>query len=187
MTRTLLALVVLLVGCNRPDAKMNSSNLPNGWTAGDAVSNDAIYSDPPASTDPTKIHLYGWRDGDHGHRLYTIPADTPVAEIVKVFEVGSKAEETYGDDAAETIALVAEKATGIAQLVPCRATFADPAGLKLRFLRQITKEDLEKIEALFPEEQMMQAGLDRYASEWDGEGPILAPVLEENQFHFWWD
>ena len=87
----------------------------------------------------------------------------------------------------ETISLVSEKATRIAELVPCRATFADPAGLKLRFLRQITEDDLKMIEALFPEDEMMQAGLERYASEWDGECSILAPVLKENLFHFWWD
>ena len=166
---------------------MNSGNLPNGWTAGEVVPNDSIYSDPPASSDPARINLYGWKEGDPGHLIYSIPADTPVADIVRFFEVGSKAEASYGDDSEETIALVAEKATGIAELVPCRATFADAAGLKLRFLRQVTEEDLKKIETLFPDDQMMQAGLDRYASEWDGEGPILAPVLQENLFHFWWD
>jgi hypothetical protein len=49
------------------------------------------------------------------------------------------------------------------------------------------EEDLEKIEALFPEDQMMQAGLERYGAEWAGEVPLLAPVLREKLFHFWWD
>jgi hypothetical protein len=166
---------------------MSSNNLPDGWKAGEVVSQSAIYSDPPAASEPANINLYGLAEGDSSHRIYTIPADTPVADVVRFFEVGSRSATSYGDDADETIALVAEKATSISALVPCRVTFADAAGLKLRFLRQVTEDDLEKIEALFPEEQMMQAGLDRYASEWDGEGPLLAPVLNENLFHFWWD
>ena len=83
--------------------------------------------------------------------------------------------------------MVAEKAEAIAAVIPCRVTFADPAGLKLRFLRQITEADMEKIKALFPEDEMMQAGLEGYLSEWDGEGSPLSRIAQENLIHLWWD
>lgn len=71
--------------------------------------------------------------------------------------------------------------------MPCRVIFADQAGLKLKFTRQITEDEIEKIEAMFSEGEMMKAGLERYLSEWAGGGELLAPVLAENVFHFWWD
>ena len=64
--------------------------------------------------------------------------------------------------------MVSKKATKIASIIPCRVIFADSAGLKLKFNRQITEQELTRIEALFPESEAMQAGLDRYISEWDG-------------------
>lgn len=82
---------------------------------------------------------------------------------------------------------MAENAGKIASIVPSRVVFADAAGLKLKFSRQITDEELKKMEALLPQDQAMQLGLDRYISEWDGTGNILKPVLDENMFHFWWD
>lgn len=166
---------------------MTASDLPEGWKAGELVFGDAIYSSPPPSSNPSTINLYGWAKGDPQYRIYSIPHNTCISDVVRFFQVGLQSALSYGDDAEETIALVAEKAEAIFALVPSRVTFADKAGLKISFLRQITSEDLEKITALFPEEQMMQAGLERYATDWDGHGSILAPVLEENQFQFWWD
>ncbi|WP_193215208.1 hypothetical protein [Luteolibacter marinus] len=176
-----------LVGCGDNHKTMSSGNLPEGWTAGDAVPHDQIYSDPPDSPAATRIQFYGLMEGDPGHRLYSIPADTPIAEVVKAFEVGSHGSMSYGYESGATVNLVADKATKISEIIPCRITFADPAGLKLRFSRQVTEDHLKQIEALFPEEEVMQAGLERYLSEWDGESSILAPVLQENLFHFWWD
>ena len=175
-----------LTGCDPDGMKMNAK-LPNGWKVGNVVPQDQIYSDPPEPADSSHLNLFGLREGDRGHRIYTIPRETPIDEIVRTFEVGSHAATSYGDDAAQTVSIVANKAAKIAEIIPCRVTFADAAGLKLRFLRQITEEELKKIEKLFPEDEMMQAGLERYVSEWDGKGSILAPVLKENLFHFWWD
>ena len=94
---------------------------------------------------------------------------------------------SYGDESNAIVDLVADNATKIAEIIPCRITFADAAGLKLRFFRQVTVGELKQIEALFPEGEVIQAGLERYLSEWDGKGSVLAPVLKENLFHFWWD
>lgn len=182
----ILLTFVTLIGCGKENT-MNSNNLPDGWKAGDVVPHDQIYSVPPEPSDPSLMNVYGMREGDRSHRLYLIPADTPVADVVRFFEVGSHAQDSYGDDAQETVALVADISTEIAKIIPCQPIFADGAGMKLRFTRQITQAELDKIEALFHKTKIMQAGLERYMSEWDGESAILAPVIKENMFHFWWD
>ena len=33
----------------------------------------------------------------------------------------------------------------------------------------------------------MQAGLEGYVAEWDGEGSFLMPVLKMQYLHLWWD
>ncbi len=166
---------------------MSTSRLPLNWTAGDLAPGAQTDSNPPQPSDPFRVGFYGLRGNDPGHRLYSVPRDTPVAEVVRVFSVGSHAEISYGQDAAETVAIVAAKAGKIAEIIPCHVVLADPGTLILRFERQVTDDDLGKIEALFPIEEMWQAGLEQYISEWDGEGSILAPVKRDNLFHFWWD
>lgn len=156
------------------------------WSIGQDVLED-IYEEPPQSDDPAFIVFFGLRDSDQRHRLYRIPASTPIADVVHAFQVGSHGAESYGDDVAQTVRLVAEKATQIGQIVSCRVIFADTAGLKLKFLRQINDSEVERLEALFPPDKQMQAGLERYISEWEGHGPLLSPVKQENMIHLWWD
>ncbi len=162
-------------------------NLPDGWTASEPLPHDQIYSDPPENPNSSLINIYGAHEADAGHRLYSIPAETPLAEIIQEFGVGSHSSISYGHSVKETVALVTSKATEIGKIIPFRPTFADSAGLKLRFNRQITENELERITALFSDTEMMQAGLERYLSESDGEHSIFAPVMKENLFHFWWD
>ncbi len=162
---------------------MNHMNFPSGWSAGASIEGEQLYSDPPESPDKSRIQFFGLREGDTSHRLYSMPVDTPVADVVRAFEVGSH--NCVGDVPAR-IALVADKATRIAKLVPCRVIFADQAGLKLKFTRQITVDEVKMIEAMFSVDEMIEAGLDRYLSEL-GCDEGLATVLAENTFHFWWD
>jgi len=166
---------------------MTANTLPVGWSCGAAVSYAEIDSEPPQLAGDGRIQFHGLRHGDQGHRLYSIPAHTPVADVVSVFEVGSHGAMSYSFDSAATVALVRDKATQISELVSCRVIFADAAGLVLKFSRPITEDEFKQLEALFSDREMVQAGLGRYLSEWDGEGPVLAPVIEENRFHFWWD
>ncbi len=161
--------------------------LPLNWKAGHFLDEKAIYGNPPPSADPARTVLVGMLESDQGHRLYEIPVHAPLADIVRVFQVGAHGAESCNYDVAATVALVADKATKIAGIIPCRVIFADSAGLKLRFERQVTPAELKRIEALFSEEEVMQAGLERYLSEWDGSSPLLAPVIKENLLHFWWD
>lgn len=166
---------------------MNATNLPTGWTAGEVVPYDLTYSDPPESDDTSRIQFYGLRESDPGHRLYSIPADTPIAEVVRVFKVGSHGADSYSYDVDETLGIVAGKAAKIAELFPCRVTFADAAGLKLKFRRQILDEDLDKLSELFSEDDGFQSGTEGYIIEQEEGRHLFQRVKEENLFHFWWD
>ena len=163
------------------------STLPTGWSATDTVSDEQIYGSPPNAGDETKVQFYGFLDGDVGYRVYSIPRSTKLATVVEFFQVGSHGAVNNGEDVEATVNLVAEKAEAIAALVPCQVTFADAAGLKLRFTRKITAEEVRQIEELFPEDIQFQAGLERYIAEWDGQSPLLEPLLRENMIHLWWD
>jgi len=162
--------------------------MPNydDWKAGEQVNPNELYGLPPESADPGTQFLYGARDNE-GHRIYEIPARAKVADIVHFFEVGGFRAQSYGYDKKQTIDLVAEKATKISEIIPCRAIFADGAGLKLKFERPITDEELSQIEQLFPVEIAMQAGMEVYLSTWDGQSLKLTQVKEENLIQFWWD
>jgi hypothetical protein len=166
---------------------MKIPELPKQWLAGDAVSDDQYCFDPPESPDKSLILFYGCVDGDAGHRIYSIPADTPVGEVVRFFRVGTHGAESYGVPPEEALEKFASRVEIISSLVPCRVIFADPAGLKLKFMRQITRGEVKLIETLFPFDEVMTAGLEFYLSEWDGEGSLLDRVLEDNAIKFWWD
>lgn len=179
--------LVLAAGCGDLEVKMKKNKLPDGWTAGRILRDNQINSTPPESTDPERIHLYGFLEDDKGYRLFTLPATTSITEIVKVFQVGSHGAQSYGFDKDKTIALVADKAEKISAIIPSRITFADSAGMTLQFTRQIIDEEFRKIEELFPKEEMMDAGMEAYISEWDGQSSILEPIRTQNLVQFWWD
>ncbi len=186
---TVFILILLLIGCTKkPDGeKMSFKMLANGWHAGEIVEHSSIYGEPPATTESSEIIIFGMHENDKAHRLYKLPADTPVSDIVTYFKVGSHGANSYGFDIQQTIKLVSEKVSKIDAIIPCRVIFADAAGLKMKFKRQITDIELSKIETLFTMEEAMQTGLDRYISSWDGSQRLLGPLMKENMIHLWWD
>lgn len=165
---------------------MKAPKLPDGWKIGAGVQDSGTYEDPHQGNDASRVILIGMR-GDEGHRIYDIPANTRIADIVRFFEVGSHGAQSYSWDPAETVELVADKMEGINRIIPGRVTFADAGGFKFRFSRQITEDDLCKIEALIPDNEAMQAGLELYISEWDGSSRLLEAVRRDNLIHLWWD
>jgi hypothetical protein len=161
-------------------------DLPEGWFVGAPVADESRYGDPPVSTDAKQNHVFAFSEHEDLLRLYTIPAYTPVGDIVRFFKVGSHGAESYRYDAEEGLDLVIELLADVESVIPGRVIYADPAGLKMRFVRPVTQDDLRKMDALLPED-VMKAGLESYASEWDGEGSILSPLLKDNLLHLWWD
>lgn len=131
--------------------------------------------------------LVGRIEGDPGHRIYAIPP-IDVDQIVENFRVGARCEKSIGLSAAEAIKRVATRVEGIHHVCPIFITFADSAGLHAEFARKLTARDASEIEKLFPVEDAMKDGLDSYVSEWEGEGPLLAPrLLKEQCIRLWWD
>lgn len=185
--RSSLAFAFALSACDRNEPKMNDDNLPDGWAAGEVVPYDQTSSDPPASPDPLRVQFYGLRSADPGHRLYSVPVETEIAEIVRVFEVGAHGADSYGYDPDETVEMVSEKATKIAELLPCRVIFVDCAGLILKFFGQIEDSHLDRLLELFPEDEGFQSGAEAYINEQEEGRHLFHRVKEENLFHFWWD
>ena len=176
-----------LSACGRNEPSMNNDNLPDGWTAGDVVPYDQTSSDPPVSIDPSRFQFYGLCCTDPGHRLYSVPVDTGIAEIVVAFSVGIHGANSYGYDPDETVKMVSEKATKISEMLPCRVVFVDSAGLMLKFLRQIEDSHLDRLLELFPEEVGYQSGAEAYINDQEEGRHLFHRVKEENLFHFWWD
>ena len=166
---------------------MPDNHLPKNWTVSKVSRKSDVYTEAPQSQDDSHIQFYGVKDHNFEYQLYSIPANTPIEDVIRFFNVGSHVNNGYGFHANETIDLVIKKTKSISEIIPYRVIFADASGLKLKFTRPITQNELKKIEAFFPEDEYYQAGLERYLSEWDGESSILAPITKENLIHFWWD
>jgi hypothetical protein len=162
-------------------------SLPEDWIPRDYLSDDAFDDDPPLPPTPDRLWLVGMREGDESHRLYDVPATASFGDIARAFRVGSHGANSYGFDETETIEMVARKLDVIQGIAPGRVLFADAAGFKVRFSDPVSTDDYLLIEALFPEEEVMQAGLDGYISRWTGEGHPLAPLCGSDLLHLWWD
>lgn len=166
---------------------MIDRELPQGWTVGDLVPHEEIYSDPPDSLDPLRINLYGMVDGDIGHRIYSILVETPIADLVRFFGIGSHGAASFGLDRDAVMELVISKAIRIYEMIPSRVIFADSAGLKLKFLRPIEDKELDLLVELFPEDEAAESGALGYLIEQEPDRHFFQRVKDENLFHFWWD
>jgi hypothetical protein len=161
--------------------------IPDDWSIKNLVEQDSVYGDLPEFGDFSRVYFFGLLEDEQEYKIYSVPLNTPIKRIVQKFKVGSHGAMNYGYDVESVVSLVAENAEKINKLIPCRVIFADSAGLKLKFERQITEDEVLQIEALFPESIMMKAGLERYLSEEEEGKSLLAPLLEENLIHLWWD
>ncbi|OAI56788.1 hypothetical protein AYO49_03605 [Verrucomicrobiaceae bacterium SCGC AG-212-N21] len=161
--------------------------LPDDWIRRERLNHDEIYQDPPQSKVEGRNHLIGLSEADDAHHIYDIPAATTFGDVARAFRVGSHSAISYGDVADETVEMVARKLDVIEGISSGRVVFADSAGLKVRFHRPISADDYPLIEALFPEDEMMQAGLEAYVSEWSGDGHPLEPLRGSDLLHLWWD
>ena len=168
---------------------MNNESQPTGLRRLSLVTGDAIYADPPLSPDPARLQFFGQREDDLGTMLYSIPVGSPIGELVQFFKVGFHNANVSSRHfpPIKRVTIVAELVEKIAELVPCEVSFITDASLKLRFTRQITETEWHELVQLFPEAEVMELGLEYYLEEWDGEQPLLAPVLKENSLFLWWD
>jgi hypothetical protein len=126
---------------------------------------------------PDHLQLFcGMLGYDIGHAIYVIENISSI-EIAREFQVGSH--NAFGPSIQ---AKVCNELTRVFEIANFRPYFIDAAGYKARFLKQITENQAASIE------EILTQGLEGYASEWSGDGPLLAnTVLEENQIRLWWD
>ena len=105
--------------------------------------------------------------------MYRIESDDPL-EIIKAFDVGSHAIDSYGIDALPKVLEEMAQAHASNPIVPF---FADPAGLKCTFERPLTDEFVDFLESNVTE------GCEAYADE----GYLGPTVLREKCLRLWWD
>ena len=161
-------------------------NLP-GWFRGPVINwqegkNLAarLRKDPAADG---HLLLVGARPDDQGHRIYLTPP-VAVRELAEAFRVG----EQRGMAGEETVERVASRMEKVERICPLRVTFADDCGLHAEFTSRLTKAKAARIEKLFPEDDAILDGLERYVSDYLGEGTLMATALvEEQAIHLWWD
>lgn len=163
------------------------ANLPENWVVDDLNNQDLIYGDPPELYSSSRISFFGLLDKDPTYKIYSVPVDTPISSIIKVFQVGSHCAMSYGFGADAVITLVMENVKKIEHICPCQVWFADAAGLKLKFKHQVAEKEVLEIEALFHNQNAIKAGLEGYISELKEGQTLLAPLLRDNLIHLWWD
>jgi hypothetical protein len=138
-----LILTALLISCHSKNA-MKPDDFPPCDPDDPHPENEPVYRDPPQPEDPGMMTFWGLESGDKDYEAVTVPSDTTPQEIIRNYNVGLQAGISYGYDEEETCALLIEKVNAITRIIPFRVIFADSAGLKLRFTRQITASELKK-------------------------------------------
>jgi len=173
----------MISACNKGE---NMSRLPKNWKAGDYVGGE-LYGSPPKSDSSEFINIYGLGPNDTGHRIYTIPANTTLEEIITFFKVSTHGSESYSFDPNKTLKMFIEKTTKASKIIPGKVIFADSAGLKIELFKEITEDDILKLEKIFPEELVINSGMELVMSEWDGKGSYLSSLKGKKLIHYWWD
>ena len=154
-----------------------------GWLVGPEVAETT--GPPPTSPVAGMLSLYGMAPGDWDYRLYLVPQNIHLAEIVEGFEVGSRGALRHGWHERDTIDLVAEQLTGVDAVVPGSIERADPGSLRFRFWRRLTQQELDQIEDLYRKVDPLQAGLEGYADGTTG-GSLLDEMREAACLKLWW-
>ena len=183
---TLIITLTLLISCDQKGT-IKMSELPTNWKEIDSVQEEQIYDLPPQSEDKSRLAFYGMLDENKGYKVYDIPANTEISQIIKVFKVGYHGASTYLLNPQEVNSKVAKYAESINRIIPSEVVFADSAGLKLKFKRQINSKEFEQIKALFPKESLIEDGMEIYMDEWFVESIKENSIIDQNLIHFWWD
>jgi hypothetical protein len=119
----------------------------------------------------------GYIDGDSAHCIYAIE-NTSAVELAREFETGSHNPPFFRSQVTQVVVQLSR----VFELAPFRPYFIDPAGYKAKFINPITARLANAIE------DILTVGLESYASEYSGDGPLMADTLiSENGLRLWWD
>jgi hypothetical protein len=158
-----------------------------GWKKGRYAKPEEIYSAPQGEVPDGFFDLWGLiEEADpSGHRLYRLPVNSSVREIVETFDVGCHGCNSYGLSHSQVHETVISRAESLLAMLPGRVTFVDSAGLKIQFSEPVTDAHLKQIHSIFGE-YGFESG-EYYFSQWDGESEMYQEIKETGVFHFWWD
>ncbi len=154
-----------------------------GWKVGNEAPN--IRDPLPDSPEDEMICLYGSAPGDWEHRLYLVPANTRIDEIVEFFEVGTHDAIARHWEERDCMDLVIGTLTEVHGIVPGSIQLADSGALLFRFWRRLRLDELEEIEAAYGKVDEFKAGLEGYLNGASGDS-ILAEVRETGALRLWW-
>lgn len=163
-----------------PSPTFTAINERPGWSRASNVSDDWDVIEEMAktlnSTRPARTYFVcGRLQGDSQHFLYRVEIGDPI-EIIKAFQVGTHAAESYGEDAHPA---VLEQMTQVHARNPIVPFFADPAGLKCTFEKPLSQDFAKFLDSVITE------GVEAYADE--DEGYIAPVVMREGLLRLWWD
>lgn len=156
-----------------------------GWKVGPEVADTR--RQPPASPVVGMRCLFGAAPGDWEHRLYLVPDDATIEDLVEFFEVGTEGALRHGWDERDTMDLVADKLSEINAIVPGTIERASSSALRFRFWRRLRLDELQGIEALFLARGVdeYQAGLALYIDGPSGDS-LLAEARETGVLDLRW-
>jgi hypothetical protein len=163
---------------------MNLEDHPGhpGWKQSEELQD---IRDLPTSPEEGMRCFYGAARGDWDHRLFLVPINTRIDEIVDFFEVGTHNALAHGWEERETMDLINQTLTEVDEIVPGSIELATVSSLHFRFWRQLRLDELEEIETVYQKVDEYQAGLEDYINGLTG-GSILAEVRETGVLKLRW-
>lgn len=153
-----------------------------GWKVGNEVD---LREPLPEAPDGTTRYLYGNAPDDWQHRLYLIPAETSIEDIVEFFEAGTHRAIMHGWDERDTIDLVVHTLTEVDAIVPGSIELASSDEVRFRFWRRLRLDELEQIEGVYRKVDDYQAGLEDYVNGGTGDS-LLAEIRETGVLRLRW-
>ncbi len=153
------------------------------WMVGEEVD---LRDPPPGDLSGSMQALHGQSRDDWAPRLYLIPKETPLEEIIEFFEVGTSSAIRHGWAERDTLDLVNSTITRINEIVPGSIEMAAPSELRFRFWRRLRTDELEEIEDVYRKVDEYQAGLERYISQGLSGASLLHDVGETGTLNLLW-
>ncbi len=153
------------------------------------VGAEADTRDPPPKSPREGLRsLFGRAPGDWETRLYLVPEETPLEDLIEVFEVGTATAIRHGWDERETLDLVISTLTSIHEIIPGSIELATSNRLRFRFWRRMRLDELEEIEGVYASGKIddYQAGLGHYINHGLSGSSLLHDVLASGVLHLEW-
>lgn len=158
-----------------------------GWRRSQELAVFHTQGRPEQPNEAGRIRFYGHLDHALLDRIYDIPSDGMLESVINFFEVGSHGTVSYGFDQSKVMKLVTEKASQLCSALPCVLARANCGTLEFRITREVTNDDLDKIEEIFSDCDPFEAGAEFYVTGQTEGRHLFQRVQDERTFCFGWD